>query len=244
MSNDFYDDMVVKWSKKNRFLIDAKKENPHLKINLEDDEQLWGDRPVTEVIPQEVQDSWSNRKEEGNSPIELAWNLLADFTNQAAAKQAHEVMINGLTEEETEKTASCLGLTTFNPNAELNGPIFTWTEPKQEGMAPEDNDIFYLGDEPCTPVEKPNTVSDVISPKHYKDIVPGYEYMDVMEHILGFEGTVEHLRGQIFKYMMRFGKKDNRRVEAGKIAWYAMRLEDVIQRNEEGTFPIRPQTND
>lgn len=79
-----------------------------------------------------------------------------------------------------------------------------------------------------------------VSPAHYKDIVPGYEYMDVMEHVLGFEGTVEHLRGQIFKYMMRFGKKDDRLLESGKIEWYAKRLHDVIKRQSEGKFPIGP----
>jgi hypothetical protein len=92
-------------------------------------------------------------------------------------------------------------------------------------------------------VENPvfKTWNDAVSPKHYKDIVPGYEYMDIMEHVLGFEGTVEHLRGQIFKYLMRFGKKDDRRLESGKVAWYAKRLEDVIDRNMKGDFPCRPK---
>jgi len=122
---------------------------------------------------------------------------------------------------------------------------------------------FYQDDElrlwfpknPAVEIEKDITVSgkaeplenpalkvwDKVSPKHYKDVVPGYEYMDVMEHALGFEGTVEHLRGQIFKYLMRFGKKDDRLLESGKIAWYANRLHDVFQRNIDGQFPITPE---
>lgn len=76
---------------------------------------------------------------------------------------------------------------------------------------------------------------------YYKDVVPGYEYMDVMEHVLGFEGTVEHLRGQIFKYLFRLGKKDDRSSESEKIAWYAARLDDVIKRWKKGEFPCKPQ---
>jgi len=90
-----------------------------------------------------------------------------------------------------------------------------------------------------TPLENPDLkVWLKVSPAHYKEIIPGYEYMDLMEHMLGFEGVVAHLKGQIYKYMMRMGKKDNIRLEAGKIAWYAKRLEDVIDRHEKGGFPV------
>ncbi len=89
-------------------------------------------------------------------------------------------------------------------------------------------------------LEDPNyKIWSKVSPKHYKDIVPGYEYMDIMEHVLGFEGTVEHLRGQIFKYLFRLHRKDADRLEVGKIAWYAKRLEDVYDRKEKGEFPIK-----
>lgn len=115
----------------------------------------------------------------------------------------------------------------------------------------DDDDLLWNG---LTRAETDNSMSvrgltenpefkvwnDKISPAHYKDIIPGYEYMDIMEHVLGFEGTVEHLRGQIFKYLMRFGKKDARRLESGKVAWYAKRLEDVIDRELRGEFPCGP----
>jgi Protein of unknwon function (DUF3310) len=73
---------------------------------------------------------------------------------------------------------------------------------------------------------------------YYKEIIPGYEYMDIMEHVLGYEGTIAHLRGQIFKYMFRLGKKDSGESEAVKIAWYSARLLDTVQRNAAGLFPI------
>ena len=78
------------------------------------------------------------------------------------------------------------------------------------------------------------------SRSYYKDVVPGFEYMDVMEHVLGYEGVVAHLRGQIFKYSFRLGKKDKASSESEKISWYAARLDDVIKRYEanDGSFPI------
>lgn len=74
---------------------------------------------------------------------------------------------------------------------------------------------------------------------HYKDVVPGYEYMDIMEHVLGYEGVVAHLRGQIFKYQFRYGKKDEEGSESEKIAWYSARLDDVVKRKANGKFPIK-----
>jgi Protein of unknwon function (DUF3310) len=74
---------------------------------------------------------------------------------------------------------------------------------------------------------------------YYQDIVPGFEYMDVMEHVLGYEGVIAHLRGQIFKYSFRIGKKDKASSESEKISWYAARLDDVIKRYEaaDSSFP-------
>ena len=61
----------------------------------------------------------------------------------------------------------------------------------------------------------------VISPDHYKDILPGYEYMDMMVFMLGdFKGVEAHLMGQIYKYLMRYGKKDNKAQELKKVRWY------------------------
>lgn len=79
------------------------------------------------------------------------------------------------------------------------------------------------------------------SRSYYKDLVPGFEYMDIMEHVLGYEGVIAHLKGQIFKYTFRIGKKDKESSESEKISWYAARLDDVIKRHEaaDGSFPIQ-----
>jgi hypothetical protein len=62
---------------------------------------------------------------------------------------------------------------------------------------------------------------NAISPKHYKEIVPGFEYMDMMVYMLdGFDGVEAHLMGQIYKYLMRYGKKDSKVQELEKVQWY------------------------
>jgi len=60
-----------------------------------------------------------------------------------------------------------------------------------------------------------------VSPKHYKEIVPGFQYMQMMDHMLAdFQGCEAHLMGQIYKYLMRYGKKDAKSQELGKVFWY------------------------
>jgi hypothetical protein len=78
----------------------------------------------------------------------------------------------------------------------------------------------------------------IINPQHYKLISReayekfpnGLEYMNLMEYILAHHKGVEaHLLGQIFKYAMRLGKKDDDLQDAKKIQWYANYLVNVIK---------------
>jgi len=74
--------------------------------------------------------------------------------------------------------------------------------------------------------------NNAISPKHYKEIVPGYEYMDMMVYMLDdFDGVEAHLMGQIYKYLMRYGKKDSKLQELQKVEWY---LTYLIKHLQEG----------
>lgn len=73
---------------------------------------------------------------------------------------------------------------------------------------------------------------DAINPQHYKDIVPGYQYMEMMVHMLRNLGGVEsHLLGQVYKYLMRCGKKDDEVQELNKAKWY---LDALIKYKTEG----------
>jgi len=75
--------------------------------------------------------------------------------------------------------------------------------------------------------------NNAISPKHYKEIVPGYEYMDMMVYMLdGFDGVEAHLMGQIYKYLMRYGKKDSKIQELEKVQWYLAYLIKELKERE------------
>jgi len=68
-------------------------------------------------------------------------------------------------------------------------------------------------------------MKDHINPSHYKDIVPGFEYMDMMTYMLKrFDGVDAHLMGQVYKYLMRAGNKDPLLQDLKKAKWYLDRL--------------------
>ena len=107
-------------------------------------------------------------------------------------------------------------------------------------------DIEQMETEQVNPVKPTQVIHESLiadnydakgSANHYKDIIPGYEYMDIMEHILGYEGVVAHLKGQIYKYLMRMGRKDSTLQEATKISWYSERLRSTIELYAQGKFP-------
>ena len=74
-----------------------------------------------------------------------------------------------------------------------------------------------------------------VNPQHYKDIIPGYEYFDLMDYMLeGWKGSQGHALGNAYKYLMRLGKKDNDVQELGKAIWYLERLKtDLEERGKQ-----------
>ena len=80
---------------------------------------------------------------------------------------------------------------------------------------------------------------EIINPAHYQ-VIPsgtypqGLEYMDLMTYILAHHNGVEsHLLGQILKYSIRLGKKDDKLQDAKKIQWYANYLVKIIEQEDE-----------
>ena len=56
--------------------------------------------------------------------------------------------------------------------------------------------------------------------------------MDMMVYMLDdFDGVEAHLMGQIYKYLMRYGKKDSKLQELQKVEWY---LTYLIKHLQEG----------
>jgi hypothetical protein len=72
-------------------------------------------------------------------------------------------------------------------------------------------------------------ISKAVNPAHYQGIVGNYQYIECMEFILGYEGLKSHLIGQVYKYMMRLGKKDADLQEVGKVVWYSRCLEILLR---------------
>ena len=87
--------------------------------------------------------------------------------------------------------------------------------------------------------EEPTSENNAISPSHYKEILPGYEYMDMMVHMLDRMGGIEaHLMGQIYKYLMRYGNKDDKLQELGKVHWYLTYLMMIQDADEEDLIQV------
>jgi len=70
---------------------------------------------------------------------------------------------------------------------------------------------------------------DHINPQHYQGIIGNYQYIECMEFILGKDGLKAHLIGQVYKYMMRLGKKDSEQQELGKVIWYSRCLQILLR---------------
>jgi hypothetical protein len=71
-----------------------------------------------------------------------------------------------------------------------------------------------------------------INPGHYKEIVPGFEYFDIMDHVLkGWSGSQAASLANAYKYMFRLGKKDSVLQDLGKALWYLERLQKNIEDN-------------
>jgi|AOAMet1_04_M0_20_1038515.scaffolds.fasta_scaffold32465_1 hypothetical protein len=71
-----------------------------------------------------------------------------------------------------------------------------------------------------------------INPSHYKEIVPGFEYFDIMDHVLkGWNGSQAAALANAYKYLLRLGKKDEVLQDLGKSLWYLERLKKDLENN-------------
>jgi len=72
-----------------------------------------------------------------------------------------------------------------------------------------------------------------VSGNHYNDVVPGMQYMEMMQYMLdGKTGVEAHLLGQVYKYLMRAGKKDDYEQDLRKASWYTNCLAKYISTGE------------
>jgi len=114
-----------------------------------------------------------------------------------------------------------------------------------DGNSPMSNHKDHPWDERITELveddaEEHDSISKAVSGSHYNDVVPGYQYMEMMQHMLeGKEGVESHLLGQVYKYLMRAGKKDDVEQEYRKARWYLNCLVKFMQ-----TGKVDPNNND
>lgn len=75
-------------------------------------------------------------------------------------------------------------------------------------------------------------IEDAINPSHYK--VKGIsEAHEIINHLMHREQYEGFLWGNIIKYAYRYGRKGDKAETAGKIAWYATKLKELEECEEE-----------
>jgi len=73
----------------------------------------------------------------------------------------------------------------------------------------------------------PEAKADLVNhPPHYK--AGGIETIDFIQAKLTREEYIGYLKGNALKYASRIGKKGAPDIDAGKMAWYATKLRDVL----------------
>lgn len=73
----------------------------------------------------------------------------------------------------------------------------------------------------------PETKVDVVNhPPHYK--AGGIETIDFLQAKLTRDEFIGYLKGNVLKYGSRLGKKGADDIDAGKMAWYALKLRDML----------------
>lgn len=74
----------------------------------------------------------------------------------------------------------------------------------------------------------PDEKTDAVNPSHYQVAgIPGA--IEIMEHLMTKEQLEGFLWGNIIKYVYRYGRKGDKKETAGKIAWYAKKLGEVMK---------------
>lgn len=100
-------------------------------------------------------------------------------------------------------------------------------------IARTDTTVYLTAD---TAVGEEDKIANAVDPKHYKLIPPeayercpdGLQYQDLMFYLLeGHEPRVSNLLAQVYKYLVRAGKKDDIEQELKKAKWYLDYLLDT-----------------
>ena len=89
--------------------------------------------------------------------------------------------------------------------------------------------VVVAADNNVSPQPQPTTVvaDPVNHPVHYTS--GGIETIDFLQAKLTKEEFIGYLKGNVLKYGSRIGKKGEAHVDAGKLAWYSLKLNDMYR---------------
>jgi len=206
-----------------------------------------GEHLESTTLWQKAIDLFNENKEQGSSQIvarDLDTGTLHPMTTMHHIQFWSEHLMNLRYNEQSEKDAEAeTKIKTRNRverrlikemmEQETNGMEIV--EPRGSNKEATDKPDFHGNFE-----EMDDDAKDaIINPKHYKTIPAGnypngLEYMDICEHALAHLGGVKsHLVGQILKYTLRVGKKDAFLQDSRKIEWYAKRLVETVEKENQ-----------
>lgn len=115
--------------------------------------------------------------------------------------------------------------------ADMGTSDMKWLYEKPLPTEPTECPYGSDGTDPLMEAEK--DVDHYVSGQHYNDVVPGMQYMQMMLYMLdGKSGVKAHLFGQVYKYLMRAGKKDDFEQDIRKARWYINCLVKFVQTGE------------
>lgn len=112
------------------------------------------------------------------------------------------------------------------------------------GTEPVPDSIKYDGPADGQELNKCPDLIEVVKAPHYNDTE--YETIDVIEDGLGRDGMIAWLRGELYKYNARFGKKGSEAEmlkDAGKVRFYSTLLEAVLTGRTISTTGLRARAN-
>jgi len=88
-----------------------------------------------------------------------------------------------------------------------------------------------------------NAMNKAVAPDHYKEYVPGMQWIDCMSKLSNYRLAPERFKGalelQIRKYLDRLGKKDDELQELLKARFYLQYLIDIVRDGEADAAGIQ-----
>ena len=99
-------------------------------------------------------------------------------------------------------------------------------KPKEVNIDAVHNNRTFSVTVDMTKVQEKVAADMVNHPPHYT--AGGIETIDFLQAKLTREEFIGYLKGNVLKYGSRLGKKGDVSIDAGKMAWYALKLKDTL----------------